>query len=128
MGRAYIPGWSKARKEAIDLANGLCDLCNIDIKASSQQIEVNHRRALVDGGHPTDQHNLQVLCPPCHRPHSAEVVRRNAKIARVKAKHEGTKKERKFKRKIQNRPMSKGYRPVDWKNRNRPIGERGKMR
>lgn len=126
MGRAYIPGWATARKEAVRISGGICAKCKKDIKAEGHTIEVNHKRALVDGGHPTDQENLEVLCRPCHRPHSAEVVKRNAKIKRVAAKHNGTFRQPKG-RKVQSRPMSKAYRPVNPKNRDKPIDRRGKM-
>lgn len=128
MARKYIPGWAKARKEAITRSCGICAKCGNDVIAIGQKIEVNHKRAIIDGGDPIDQDNLEVLCrDTCHRPHTAEVVKRNAKMARIKAKHEGTAKERKWKKKIQSRPMAKGYRPVNPKNRNKPIDRRGKM-
>lgn len=127
MARKYIPGWAKARKEAIERSGGICAKCLKNIKAEGHTIEVNHKRAIIDGGDPLDQENLETLCHPCHKPHSAEVVKRNAKIKRVAAKHNGTFRKPKG-RKVQSRPMSKFYRPVNPQNRNRPIGERGKMR
>lgn len=127
MARGYIKGWAKARRSAIERARGLCEICHIDIAASGYCIEVNHKIALIDGGHPTDPDNLDVRCPPCHKPHSTEVVKRNAKIKRVQAKHLGVFKKRSS-RKIQSRPMAKAYRPVNWKNRNKPVSQRGKMR
>lgn len=128
MARKYIPGWSSARREAIRLSGGICAKCGCDVLASGRKIEVNHKRAIVDGGDPLDQENLEVLCKEiCHRSHSAEVVKRIAKQKRVQAKHEGTVKERKFKRKVQSRPMAKGYRPVNPANRNKPLDRRGKM-
>lgn len=126
MARAYIPGWAKARKEAIERSGGICAKCEKNIKAEGHTIEVNHIRALVDGGHPTDQENLETLCRPCHRPHSAEVVKRVAKQKRVAAKHNGTFRQPRG-RKIQSRPMAKFYRPVNPANRNKPVDRRGKM-
>lgn len=129
MARKYIKGWAKARKEAIERSGGICAKCGQDIIAIGEKIEVNHITALVDGGDETDQGNLEVLCKStCHRPHTIEVVRRIAKQKRIKAKHEGTAKERKNKRKLQSRPMSNSYSPFNPKNRNRPVSERGKMR
>lgn len=79
-------GWAKARKEAIELAKGLCDICGIDIVASGFRIEVNHKIALVDGGNPTAQDNLSVVCPPCHKPHTIIVIKRQAKTRRSQRK------------------------------------------
>lgn len=125
MARVYIKGWARLRKEAIERAGGLCQKCNKDIAASGQIPEVNHIRAIIDGGDPEDPDNLECLCPDCHKPHTKAAVQRKAKIKRIQDKAAG--KIKKWKRKIQSKPMSKFYRPVNPQNRNKPIGRRGKM-
>lgn len=119
MARKYIPGWQRARREAIERAGGLCAKCGIDIVAAGQRPEVNHILALIDGGHETDQSNLECLCKNCHKPHTKEVIQRNAKAKRIAKKHRG--EEKRWKRQWP-------YRPVNRANRNRPVEERGKMR
>jgi len=46
--------------------------------------EINHIVALVEGGAPLDPDNLETLCVPCHKKHTAALRRRLAKLKLVK--------------------------------------------
>jgi 5-methylcytosine-specific restriction endonuclease McrA len=57
---------------------------------SGHTLEINHKIAVAEGGSLCDQENLEGLCLPCHRPHTAQVVRRLAKEKRRVSKfHNG---------------------------------------
>jgi 5-methylcytosine-specific restriction protein A len=49
------------------------------------QLEVDHVRALVDGGHDTDV-NVWAICLPCHRAKTAEEARDRARIKRAEGR------------------------------------------
>ncbi len=124
MARAYIKGWKKLRQQAIEAAEGKCALCRKDME--EERWEVDHIRAIVDGGSPDDPSNLHAICSACHKPRTIAQIKRTAKIKRIVDKVAG--KERKWKKKLQTKPMSKSYKPFNSKNRLRNPEDRGKMR
>jgi hypothetical protein len=75
-------------------------------------IQFDHVQALIDGGaHAATgkDANIKPICLWCHREKSKVEHKRNAKMKRAKAKHEGT-----FKtplRKIPSRPFPKKVKP-----------------
>ena len=56
--------WRKYRKAIIERQGGMCVECGDT--PPDHRLHVDHIRPLVDGGHPYDTLNLQILCIVCH--------------------------------------------------------------
>ena len=50
--------------------------------------ELNHKKALAEGGDPIDPDNLEILCLKCHRKHTAALAKRLADERRAAKKAE----------------------------------------
>ncbi len=89
--KAFTP---RQRIDALLAAQGRCKACRVKV---GDTFEIDHIIPLFQGGrHEPD--NWQVLCQPCHRGEKTPAdAKANAKLRRVKAKHEGTFPESKHK-------------------------------
>lgn len=81
----------KVRAAAFLRANGCCESCGAKLKVGEG--EVDHILPDALGGEPTLE-NAQVLCRVCHKPKTAEDVRRIRKADRQRDKLSGAYKPR----------------------------------
>lgn len=79
---------ARVRVRVIEAQEGLCAGCARKLGTAGERIDIDHIRALVNGGENRES-NLQALCPFCHVPKTAADVKVKAKNARVKKKHLG---------------------------------------
>jgi 5-methylcytosine-specific restriction enzyme A len=84
--------FTKAQRAAAFLAAaGKCELCAVKIQG---RFDIDHRIPLHHSGDHAPS-NWQVLCPPCHRQKTKGDVKVSAKIKRIHARENGTRRERK---------------------------------
>jgi len=73
--------------------NGICGLTGEKIKAG-EPYEIEHRVPLALGG-TNDDDNLYIVIPAAHREKTKDDVRKIAKVKRIEARLNGTRRERK---------------------------------
>ncbi len=80
--------WSMIRDKLLTKRGRKCEKCGAtpkDIKPTTLSVydyfEVDHIKAIVNGGSETDESNLQVLCHPCHvKKTKIDMMKRDNKI------------------------------------------------
>lgn len=61
--RNVLHDWNKVKKKIIERDKSICQIC----KTKTEKPEVDHIKAIVNGGDEWDENNLRVLCHPCHK-------------------------------------------------------------
>lgn len=114
------PSMSAARRLRIFTRDGgICEICKAKVKAG-EPYDIDHRIAWAIGYDDSDD-NLRTVHKACHRDagtKTASDLKTLAKIKRIEARHNGTRRERKP---IPSRPFDKPNKPFKWPSR--PFGE-----